>query len=734
MTTHRRSSLNLASLATIAGALFLAAPLHAQSFTMRVQSGNDSTLASSGTSLAFRSPIGESKSISIALTYSGSAAADLTSISLSGSNDFQFQSQPPYPTTLLTGQTANIYLKFTPTTSTSTLSQLQVLVKEHAVDTTASTVVVPSLVTLGLIGTAPEIQYAYSLQTNSNVLPIADGGTVTFEATTINTLAYSYIVAVNKGSAPATLESVTLSGDSAFDLMSLPLLPTTVAAGSNSQFVVRYSPKTIGSNTATIALTSNGKTSTFTIQATAKGPSYTYELISDSADIPATVITTDSAITIPDTDVNRKSLVYLKMTNSGTDDGIIAALALSGTGFSLIDPPITQFKLKPAQSVVFGIQFNPLVTGKATGRLRIDADAFNLVALATGPQLEYSYAASTSVVSVIPSGLVVLPSTAVGQTTATTFTLKNTGNRSSTIPAISLSGNTSAFRLETLPAMPLVLDAGQSASFTVKFNPTFQGPSTDILTVGNVFFNLSASAASLPALPSYRFDGPSGTVEPMQQPAVSLTLAEAYPVALIGTLTLSVSSDSFSSDPAVQFAAGGRVVTFTIPAGTTKAIFSNGSSSIRFQTGTAAGSILFTPAFATDNGINRTPTSPTLLTLTVAPSVPRLLDLRQVVTATGVQYVVTGYTTPRNLKKIDLTITTTDGKANPFSFTLDTTATLWFNSTSSQNYGGLFSILIPFTVTGTVDERSAYIAQIASISATATNDRGASTALSVKLQ
>jgi transposase len=81
---------------------------------------------------------------------------------------------------------------------------------------------------------------------------------------------------------------------------------------------------------------------------------------------------------------------------------------------------------------------------------------------------------------------------------------------------------------------------------------------------------------------------------------------------------MSVSSDTFVTDPSVQFSTGGRTVSFTIPANGTQAVFSNGATTIKLQTGSVAGGITITPSFATRTGYSLTPDSPASLSLSIA--------------------------------------------------------------------------------------------------------------------
>src|SRR5581483_10572688 len=105
----------------------------------------------------------------------------------------------------------------------------------------------------------------------------------------------------------------------------------------------------------------------------------------------------------------------------------------------------------------------------------------------------------------------------------------------------------------------------QSLTFAIDFAPATTGFSTSTLQVDDQSFTLSGSGTPPPSLPAVKFTGASGTVDPLTQPAIGLSMAGTYPLALNGTLTLSVNSSTFTPDPAIQFSSGGKTVTFTIP-------------------------------------------------------------------------------------------------------------------------------------------------------------------------
>jgi hypothetical protein len=257
------------------------------------------------------------------------------------------------------------------------------------------------------------------------------------------------------------------------------------------------------------------------------------------------------------------------------------------------------------------------------------------------------------------------------------------------------------------------------------------------LGVNGVSFPLIGTGLAPSKLPQYHFEGPSGAQQPLQQPALSLTLAEPYPLPLEGALNLDFVSDVFGPNPAVQFASGGRVARFRIPANSQAAVFDNGASSVKVQTGTVAGSLVVTPVFGTEAGLDLTPSSPEQLTMTVDRATPRLLESRITSrTLTGFLLTITGFSTTRSLRQLDLQLSARAGaelQNSRIPVDIQSPALVWFQSVASEAFGGLFSISVPLNFQGAGDGED-QVAHIQSLSVAVSNELGASNALTVALQ
>ena len=284
----------------------------------------------------------------------------------------------------------------------------------------------------------------------------------------------------------------------------------------------------------------------------------------------------------------------------------------------------------------------------------------------------------------------------------------------------------------------MTLQPGASIAFDLRFAPSALGTSTATLRVDNQSFTLSGAGNAPPPLPEIRFDGATGAQEPLQQPAIGLTIASAYPLALNGTLTLTFNSDVFANDPAVQFATSGRTVNFTIPANTTRAIFANNLNQIRVQTGSVAGTILLTPAVSTDSGINLTPTTPPALALTVAQGAPRILSaIVGARTANSITLLVSGYATSRTVTQMDLSFTPVSGEnvgTTRLTLNVEPAFIGWFSGTGSAPFGSLFTASVPLTLAGDVTNVTSLADTVQSVSITLGNRVGTSPAVSVNLR
>ena len=582
-------------------------------------------------------------------------------------------------------------------------------------------------------GTLSDFRVAYVIQTTGNAIPLTDGGTLLFPSTPANTTVVATVALYNRGSAGVNVNSVALTNaGTEFQLLGLPLLPGTLAANSQVQFILQFSPKQSGTYSATLKIEAAGKTFTVLVQAASTGPAFKYELIDGENAAP---LDPNVPFALPDTPLGDTRSFVVRVRNTGDGDGQITAINILGQGFQLADLPFLPVKLAPGSSLFFTVSFVPVVPGRVIGRLRIGDDTFELSASGIGPKLVFSYSIGSASVTVVPGGTVNFPPSAVGQKQLLDFTIGNTGSTDAVIISIATTSS-GEFSVSNRPPLPLSLAPNSQASFRISFGPYNPGLIASTLRIDSYVFNLSGFASAPPSLPGYRFDGASGVQEPSQQVSAGLTLNAPYPSAISGALTLSFNAQQYATDPAVQFANGGRTVSFTIPANTTRALFPNNATGIRLQTGTVAGDIVLTPSFTTGNGYNLTPDNPPCDTITIPSRPPVLLSLDLTAqSAAGLTLVANGYATTRNLARVDIEFQPRPGVtlANAkLSVDVSAQSTLWYRSSTSQGYGGLFTITLPISAQG-VPSLSSLLNSIQSVSMTASNELGTSSPVRVTL-
>jgi large repetitive protein len=232
-------------------------------------------------------------------------------------------------------------------------------------------------------------------------------------------------------------------------------------------------------------------------------------------------------------------------------------------------------------------------------------------------------------------------------------------------------------------------------------------------------------AVSLPPLPSVSMDGLSDPANAADQPVFRVSLATSYPVQLTGQIVMTFAADADVpiDDASVQFATGGRTVSFTIPAGSTTSVFS--TSQMALQTGTVSGAITLSLSLQSAGG-EVTATAARTLHVLRAPPVTRTLQV--VHTAGGFELHITGYSTPCQLTQALVQLTPAAGsnlQTTQLTIALADVASSWYRSMSSSTFGSQFTLVLPFAIQGNA-------AGIDSVSVSLVNNQGASPTVSSK--
>lgn len=666
-------------------------------FTIRVSQGATSGIVSNGTTVGVSSDgIGRPATITVSFQYRGTATASVAGLDISGNSQFTFGKKPSLPATLSPNAETVFEVIYNPTTSSVATGQLAITWAE------AATPPVSGVVLINLNGSTPEFGAAYLLQNDQNVINVNDNGIIAFPPTPVGTVTTATVILLNRGSAP--LDILTLGFNTSgtdLQLTGTPLLPGSLAAGGTTRFTVRYAPRQSGAHSGIIQIGLNGRTFTLNVTGSSTGPSFSYQLLTDSL---TSTLLPNIAVNLPDTDLGVAQNFVIRVRNDGDGDGVINGIAVVGTGYVLSDLPFLPLTLAPGGAAFFTLTFAPTQPGRSVGRLRIGNDTFEFSANALGSRLQFSYGIGGVSIPLTPGGTVLFNPLNVGETSQLDFTVTNTGTTNAVFVSIATLSS-GEFTIKGLSASAVTIRPDGKFTFQISFSPVVPGTITSVLRMDALAFSLSGTGRAPAALPTYRFTGATGQQEPLQQVSAGLALASPYPADLVGVLNLGFVSDSFAIDPALQFVTGGRSIAFTIPANTTSAIFPNNASAVRLQTGSVAGTIVLSPSFTLTGGLNVTPSNPLPLTLNVPARAPVVTALEVVSGATPntLNLLVTGYATMRNLKTLELQFTAKTGASltnGQIALDLASLAGTWFRGSTSQGFGGLFTINIPITLQG----------------------------------
>jgi hypothetical protein len=226
-------------------------------------------------------------------------------------------------------------------------------------------------------------------------------------------------------------------------------------------------------------------------------------------------------------------------------------------------------------------------------------------------------------------------------------------------------------------------------------------PGSASVTVATLTFTSNALTftVNLPGPPSLSLSTPS-TVGPAQQPTVGFVLNSSYPIPLDGTVTLTFAPNAAvpDDDPAIQFATGGRTLTFSLPANSTAL------PALNIQTGTVAGTITIAVALTAD-GVDVTPPGSTA-TSVIPRAAPVITSVTLVRGASSVQLNVVGYATSREVVQgaFQFTPSANNTFTSPnITVPLSTAFVTWYQSAPGASFGGQFMLSQPFTLGGNSD-------------------------------
>lgn len=585
--------------------------------------------------------------------------------------------------------------------------------------------------TFNLLGRAADYNLSFQLP-GGNQTAVGDGGTILFDDTTVDASATATVIAANSGSGPGTLEAVSLAPGQVFELGGAGRLPATIEPGRDFRFQVRFTPTAAERYGGSVTLRFGSGSQTLRLAGRGAAAVYSYKL--RNADGQTAAVAENGTIALGSTPVGEEIVSTLTVTNSGSEEGTIANISITGAGYSIPNRPLLPARLDVGESLAVEIQLIPAEAGTAAGQLRIGASTFDLTAEALGEMLSYTLTGADGPRQIEPRDPIVFPQTPIGDSSEMTLQISNSGNTGVTLSGVGVGAG--AFSLKGLPALPASLDMEQTISVVIVFEPNRLGPQNAMLAVNTTTspanFTLNGIGAEAPDLPAVSFSNSGGTVAAADFVPLGLSIAEAFPVDIEGVLRLTFDSTAFANDPSIQFSTGGRSVPFRIPEGQTAAMFPGNLTSNPFLTGTVAGAITASATFAIADGqVNITPDTAPEAVFTVVPAAPSLRNLTLGATGQGRFSVqVIGFATSRSVSRLEIAFSGASG-ANIATTNLTADVadafTLYYAGNQSAAFGSLFLATVNFAV------EEGNFEDLTAVTITAVNDLGQSNPVSLTL-
>lgn len=379
----------------------------------------------------------------------------------------------------------------------------------------------------------------------------------------------------------------------------------------------------------------------------------------------------------------------LTLTNTGTASITVSKLALGGSNFSLRDYSALPKVLAAGEALQFTLRFAPQQVGSYSASVIAGTVTFFALAKSIfGPTLYYADAAGVLQPAIDTLGID-LGAVQQGLQLTRKFTLQNNNLQTVTVNKLSISGD---FQLSQTVSTPFSLASGQPTSFNVISNV---GAGTAGILSGMLFVDSKSVAlrghtvaATLPK-PSIGFS--SSNVTSAAQTEVTINLDSTAATSGTGTLEMALQDGpaGFPADSGMIFpATGAAKASFSVTAGESIGRFA-GKPAISLQTGTTAGTLLFTAKLGD---------AQQTATLSVAKAPVTLTTVHATRTGAGLQVELVGFDNTRTLGSLAFTFYGLTGNVLGSTFTINV-ATDFQNYFQNSTVGGLFDLKAVFPVT-----------------------------------
>ncbi len=336
-----------------------------------------------------------------------------------------------------------------------------------------------------------------------------------------------------------------LVGSTAFTARFAATPPVTLTPGTSISFNIQYLPTTAALSTAQLSLlfvetvpasvaggspTTNSSAINLSLQGTTPSfvLSYVLQTTQNTVSLPS-----GGTLAFPATPINSTAQAAFNITNTGSGTGVVTAISISGSAFSLSGLPLFPQNVAAGLTLQVQVLYKPTAVGSDTGQIQVTFGSgapvtINLQGSGSSPSLTYQLLQNGTPATIAPGGTVPFPNTNVGQNSSVVVRVLNAGNSSGTVSSINLSGQ--GYQLTNVPALPQTLAPNASLTFTLTFSPAQPGTVT-----GSLFINSDVLVLSGVGLgPQLSFSYVSG--------ASTITVSATNPSVIFSPVMISQSS------------------------------------------------------------------------------------------------------------------------------------------------------------------------------------------------
>jgi len=271
----------------------------------------------------------------------------------------------------------------------------------------------------------------------------------------------------NSGSTSVTV-SQDAANSAAFTISGLSL-PATLAAGQSATITVTYAPKASGTVNGNVTISGNASLTMgdgLGLVGSTDDPISASLSVSGNGAVAGQFVAIPASLAFSSVTVGSTQGQTVSLTNSGGTSATISQATVIGTGVSIsgLGLPLT---LTPGQSTSFTASFTPTTAGTTTGSIAITSTATN-----PSLRIPFSGVGATTGALVASPDSIAFGSVLVGGAQSHSEMLSNTGGSTVHISGATVTG--AGFSVSGI-SVPTTLNAGQSLTFNVNFNPQSSG-------------------------------------------------------------------------------------------------------------------------------------------------------------------------------------------------------------------------------------------------------------------